>query len=61
MIQVCIMLLKGLLLKKYKNLYCIGTSYITYHWVCVNSNTMCVTCGAGPDYPVAEPEFTPDF
>ena len=45
----------------WRNCYCIGTSYITYHWVCVNSNTMGVTCGAGPAYPVAESKFTPDF
>ena len=37
------------------------SSYVTYHWVCIKSNTMGVTCGAGPSYLVAEPEFTPGF
>ena len=37
------------------------SSYVTYHWVCIKSNTMGVTCGTGPSYLVAEPEFTPGF
>jgi len=37
------------------------SSYMTYHWVCIKSNTTGATCRAGPPYPAAEPEFTRGF
>ena len=37
------------------------SSCMTYHWICIKSNTMGVTCGAEPAYSAAESEFTPGF
>ena len=35
--------------------------FVTYHWVCNNSNTTGATCGAGMAHPSKTPEFTPVF
>jgi hypothetical protein len=37
------------------------SSFMTRHWICNNSNTKGVTCGAGTIIPSEAPEFTPWF
>ena len=37
------------------------SSYMTYQWVCIKSNTMGVTYGGGSAYPAAEPAFIHGF
>ena len=36
-------------------------SFMTYHWVHNNNNTMGATCGTGTAYPPGAPEFTTGF
>ena len=37
------------------------SSFMTYHWICNQSNTAGATSGAGTAYPSGAPEFTPSF